>query len=121
MDAYSIDRLETVYFTKQPTDEQAAVRPKEPRVSAAVNSGVFGKRPVYMVTGFQIARGLRVETGRGKESNIEVGIGAPIAAAAGVEVMVEVAGSRQEDVQMSYRTGNNVIFAYQLHVVAQGN
>ncbi|KAK0646807.1 hypothetical protein B0T16DRAFT_511291 [Cercophora newfieldiana] len=117
LDAYTIDRLETVYFTTHPTDEDAAQRVKEPKVSAVVNSGIFGKKDVYMITGLKVARGLKVETGRAKGWNANAGVGVPLAAAAGLEVGLEVERAREKSVESAYSAAQDVVFAYQLHVV----
>jgi hypothetical protein len=126
LDEYTIDRLETVYFRKQPTDAEGARRVREDAaVRAAVNSGggVFGgKRAVYMVTGLKIARGFRVVSGRtrGVRAGGEVGgrgMGMGVAGG-GVEVGVEVGGGREEDVQLALRAGQDIVFAYQLHAIA---
>ncbi|KAK1830612.1 hypothetical protein QBC39DRAFT_383093 [Podospora conica] len=118
-DVYAMERLETVYFTKQPTEEEAAERVKDARVAAAINAGVFGKKPVYMISALKIARGLRVETGRGRGWNADVGVGVPLAAALGVplEVGVEVGGGRERAVEASWTVGEDVVFAYQCHVL----
>jgi hypothetical protein len=130
LDAYEIDRLETVYFRKQPTDAEGARRVREdPAVRAAVNSGggVFGgKRAVYMVTGLKIARGFRVVSGRkrgvrgGGEVGVKgmgLGMGMDMMGG-GVEVGAEVSAGREEDVQLALRAGQDIVFAYQLHVIA---
>jgi hypothetical protein len=119
LDSYTIDRLETVYFTKQPTDEEAAERVKEEKVRAAVSAGWGGKRDVYIITGLKIARGLKVVTGRWKGWNVDAGVGAPVLASGGVEVGVEGGVARQKGVEVSYEVGDgqDVVFAYQLHVV----
>lgn len=120
LESYTIERLETVYFTKQPTDEEAAERvKKEEKVRAVVNSGVLGKRNVYMITGLKVARGLKVVTGRGEGWDVSGGFGAPVVAAAGVEVGAEGGVERRREVEVEYEVGEgqDVVFAYQLHVI----
>lgn len=121
LDAYAIDRLETLYFRKQPTDAEAARRVREDGgVRAAVNNaGVFGgKRPVYMVTGLKIARGFRVVSGRRRTVRVggEGEVGGEVVH--GVGVGVDVGAGREEDVQLAMRSGQDIVFAYQLHVIA---
>ncbi|KAL4947035.1 hypothetical protein BDW69DRAFT_179162 [Aspergillus filifer] len=112
---YTIDRLETVYFRKQPTDEEAAERASEPRVRAAMNSGLFGKRPVYMISGLKIARGFRLSSSDGHVKHAEVRGEGQVLADGSIGGGLGYTGS--DDVRQSYRAGSDIVFAYQLHVI----
>jgi hypothetical protein len=112
---YTIDRLETVYFRKQPTDEEVAERASEPRVRAAMDSGIFGRRPVYMISGLKIARGFRLNSFDGQLAHAEIKGGGQVSADASIGGGGGYTGS--DDVQQSYRTGSDIVFAYQLHII----
>ena len=115
LDRYAIDRLETVYFRKQPTDEEATERIKDDKVKAAVRSGIFGKVPVYMITGLKIARGFRLESGTVSESRAMTATSAAVSSDASVGADLSARG--KDDVQVSYRSYQDIIFAYQLHII----
>ncbi|KAF5535540.1 thermostable alkaline protease precursor [Fusarium mexicanum] len=113
---YTMDRLETLYYKKQPTDEQAEERIKHPKVKAAIKSGVFGKSPVYMITALKVARGFRVESGKTSSKEGNAGSQAPVAS--DIDLGAEVSVTSQKNTQESYRSGQDIIFAYQLHIIS---
>lgn len=115
LDKYAIDRLETIYFRKQPTDEEAEDRVKDSKVRAAVNSGIFGKRLLYMITGLKVARGFRLESGAASQKTAEGSVEVPVSSKAGFGS--SVSSRQKDDLQVSYRSGQDIIFAYQLHVI----
>ncbi|KAF7161736.1 hypothetical protein CNMCM5623_007223 [Aspergillus felis] len=113
---YTMDRLETVYFRKQPTDDEAAERAKDKRVQAAINSGLLGKRPVYMITGLKIARGFRLRSQDASSMEGEIGGGGQVVPEASIGGGVDF--SDANDTKQSYRAGSDIVFAYQLHIIA---
>ncbi|GIJ91232.1 hypothetical protein Asppvi_010197 [Aspergillus pseudoviridinutans] len=98
---YTMDRLETVYFRKQPTDDEAAERAKDKRVQAAINSGILGKRPVYMITGLKIARGFRLRSQDASSMEGEIGGGGQVVPEASIGGGVDF--SDMNDTKQSYR------------------
>jgi len=113
---YTFDRLETEYFTKQPTDAEAEEIVKDARVRTAVNSGILGKKPVYMISGLKIARGFGLTVDDTKKVDATASAKAPVSSQANVGL--EVTGSNTDTVKMSHHTTEDIIFAYQLHVIA---
>ncbi|RSL74843.1 hypothetical protein CEP51_011411 [Fusarium floridanum] len=116
LDKYTMDRLETIYFKKQPTDEEATERIKDKKVKAAVNSGLLGKSPVYMITGLKVARGFRLESGKTSKREGNATFRVPVTSE--VAIGTDVSLSSTGDTQQSYSSGQDIIFAYQLHVIA---
>jgi hypothetical protein len=115
LDRYTMDRLETIYFRKQLTDDEAAERVTQGKVKAAINSGIFGKKPVYMITGLKIARGFRLESGNASKAEVNMAIEAQVSSE--VSLGAEISASRTYDVQQSYRSSQDIVFAYQLHII----
>jgi len=115
LDKYVIDRLETIYFKKQPTDEEAAERVKNEKVQAAMNSGIFGKKPVYMITGLKVARGFRLESGNMSRSSTNTTFGLPASWA--LSFGSDISTSSTSNTRQSYRSDRDIVFAYQLHVI----
>lgn len=112
---YTVRRLETIYFKKQPTDEEAAERVKEKKVKAAVHSGLVTKSPVFMITGLKIARGFKLSSTVGSDSNAEGKIEVPILDDVGIGADAEY--SHGKKAKQKHHTGQDIIFAYQLHII----
>lgn len=114
---YTMDSLETVYFKADPTDEEVAERVKAKKVQAAMKAGLFGLQPVYMITGLRIAKGFRLLSEVASKREGSVSVSAPITD------QVSLGGgmglSHKDAVRESFLSGNDIIFAYQLHVIAQ--
>ncbi|KAK1761839.1 hypothetical protein QBC33DRAFT_462612 [Phialemonium atrogriseum] len=114
---FSIDELVTRYLRDEPADDDAELmrRLAEPRVRAAVKAGLFGRQPVYLISGVKIARGLSVRSELRRTVGGGVGVTVPVTA--GVSVGGEVKGERRDGIASSFRAVEDVVFAYQVHVV----
>jgi hypothetical protein len=115
LDKYTMDRLETIYYKKQPTDEEATERVKHNKVKSAINSGVFGKKPVYIITGLKVARGFRLESRETSTAERNTTLEVPVSSKDGVGADISL--SSTGGVQQYHRSGQDIIFAYQLHIV----
>nr|RBQ96752.1 hypothetical protein FVER53263_20540 [Fusarium verticillioides] len=112
---YTALRLETIYFTKQPTDEEAAERVREKAVKAAVNAGLLMKKPVFMITGLKVARGFQVSSSISSTANAKGEFKAPITSNSGMGADADHSqGKKQEQ---NHRSRQDIIFAYQLHAI----
>lgn len=114
---YTMDSLETVRIKEDPTDKEAAELIKHPEVQAAINAGILGSAPVYMITGIKIAKGFRLTTQVARTREAHVGASAPITEEVGLGA--EVGISRRAAAGDTSRSGSDIIFAYQLHIIAQ--
>ncbi|KAL6851297.1 hypothetical protein ACO1O0_008425 [Amphichorda felina] len=121
--SYSIDVLETRRLASIPLDGDDPLlraRLAEPRVRAAMRAGLYGRAPVYLVTGVKLARGLSVRTEAQRSVGGSVGTSLPIGLeAVGVTAGAEVGTERRAGMESSFRgaEGEDVVFAYQVHVV----
>lgn len=113
---YTIRRLETVYFKEQPTDEEAAERVKDKKVKTAIDSGLVGKNPVFMITGLKIARGFKLRSTFGSKSNGGGKMETAITDDVGIGADGEY--SHEKKAEQKLRTEQDIIFAYQLHIIA---
>lgn len=113
---YTMDSLETVRLKQDPSDEEAAARSREPKVQAAIKSGLSGAAPVYIVTGLMIAKAFRFSRSVTSTRSGNVGAGVPVTAEVGVGMDVDA--STSTTVGDSMRSGSDIIFAYQLHTIA---
>ncbi|KAI5460319.1 hypothetical protein BGZ63DRAFT_404793 [Mariannaea sp. PMI_226] len=114
---YAMDSLETVRIKADPTDEEAAERVKDPKVHAAIRAGLTGAAPVYMITGLKVAKGFRLN--KSVTSTHEANIGANVPITAEVGAGADIAASIANTVSESSRSGSDIIFAYQLHLIAR--
>ena len=114
---YTMDSLETIRIKEDPTDKEAAELANHPEVQAAINAGILGSAPVYMITGIKVAKGFRLTTQVARTREAQVGANAPITEDVGVGA--EVGISRTVAVEDTLRSGSDIIFAYQLHIIAQ--
>ncbi|WYZ37656.1 hypothetical protein EsH8_II_001162 [Colletotrichum jinshuiense] len=117
---FSIEELETRYLATEILDNDLELlkRLKEPRVMAAIKSGLFSNAPVYLITGVKVARGLTVRHGTGRSAGGSMEIGTAAAQAVGVSVGAEVGADRRYGFVSSFKAGDqDVVFAYQVHVV----
>lgn len=118
MDHYTMDTLETISYKRDPTDEEITqLVETDKKIQAAMNSGLFGSRPVYLVTGLRIAKGFRLT----REVTTTTGgsVGANIPLTEEVSAGAEIGGSRGNTFTESLATKQDIVFAYQLHVIAQ--
>lgn len=114
---YKFTSLETVTLRDYPSDEYAANRASEPKVKAAMHAGALGRDPVYMITGMKIARGFQLAHQEGH--HVHGGVGGTVPITDQVSAGAEVQGERNTEHSYSSRTENDIIFAYQLHVIAE--
>ncbi|KAI9766108.1 MAG: hypothetical protein M1840_006815 [Geoglossum simile] len=114
---YTMDSLEAMYFKRDPTEEEVADRVKAKKVQAAMKAGLFGLQPVYMITGLRVAKGFKMSSEVVPKREGNVGASGPVTDQ--VSLGGEVGLSHWSAVQESFRSGNDIIFAYQLHVIAQ--
>ena len=118
---YSMTENETRYF--DPNDEEITARIKSEegsKVRAAINAGLAGIRPVYMITGLKIAKGFSLETSINSSHSSSAGVSAPITPETGVSVGAELEGSINREDRTSFRIGKgtDIIFAYQVHLIS---
>ncbi|KAH0538096.1 hypothetical protein FGG08_005308 [Glutinoglossum americanum] len=117
---YTMDSLETMYFVADPSQEEIEARIKEPRVQAVIKSGgLLGKRqPVYMVTGLKIAKNFAgvSESGARREKGVEAG-GAVPTPTGNAALGANVASSASRKDKDEWRTGADIVFAYQLLII----
>jgi len=112
---YTIKRLQTIYFKEQPTDEEAEARILDKKVKAAINAGKLRKNPVFMITGLKIARGFKQTTTASSTREAEAGVEAPITESVGGGADVKY--SQEKTTDHKHQTGQDIIFAYQLHII----
>ncbi|KAI9869217.1 MAG: hypothetical protein M1813_000005 [Trichoglossum hirsutum] len=114
---YTMDSLETIRIKEDPTDKEATELVNHPEVQAAVNAGILGSAPVYMITGIKVAKGFRLTTQVARTHEVQVGASAPITEDVGIGA--EVGISRTAAAEDTLRSGSDIIFAYQLHIIAR--
>lgn len=104
-------------FAEPLTAEMALKIAALPTVRQHMSSGMFGSRPVYVVSGVRIAKtSFTVKREVGANNTMELsGSGPPVPGT--LELGAGVAHHQQKTATDSYETAPNIVFAYQLHVV----
>ncbi|KAL7936125.1 hypothetical protein V8C35DRAFT_333242 [Trichoderma chlorosporum] len=115
---YTIDSLDTIRVKEGSLNDEVMERIKEPRVQAAIKSGLNGTAPVYMITGLKVATGFRLVK-KITTSTQKIGIDMGLPAAAGVGIGTNISASCSKRTSESFKSGNDIIFAYQLHILAR--
>lgn len=90
-----------------------------PVVQQQMDSGFFGKRAVYVVSGVRIVKTsftVRKETGRNHVVELS-GSGSPIPGLVPLDLGASVAHSREKTATDSYDTAPGIVFAYRVHVI----
>jgi hypothetical protein len=114
---YTMDTLETIRIKNDPTNKEAAELVRHPDIQPTVNAGLIGFAPVYMITGIKIAKGFSLTTRTARTREAQLGASAPITES--INAGAELGGSRTVAAEDTARSASDIIFAYQLHVIAQ--
>lgn len=88
-------------------------------VKKHIDSGRFGKRSVYIITGVRVAQqSFTVTNEKGKKKAVSLGGSAPVPiGAVPVEFGGSISGSRENKRTDGYETAPGIVFAYRLHVI----
>ncbi|KFZ13235.1 hypothetical protein V501_03790 [Pseudogymnoascus sp. VKM F-4519 (FW-2642)] len=114
---YTMSGLETRTFKHDPTDAEATERTKDPNVQAAMDSGLLGNQPVYMVTAIKVARDFCYMRGTG--SHIEGYANAAGAVSANASVGGAVNAEHHRGQHDSAESLNDIVFAFRLHIISK--
>lgn len=115
---YSAVDHEVRFFSEPLTPETVAAIANLEAVRKHIDSGMFGVRPVYIVSGIRIAMSpVTVTTENASHSKIEIEGSGPPAGAIPVEVGGKVEHGSERTITDSYDTAAGVVFAYRLHIV----
>ncbi|KAI0377866.1 hypothetical protein F5Y04DRAFT_263431 [Hypomontagnella monticulosa] len=91
----------------------------QPAVRRKIDSGLFGKRPVYVISGLRITVDSMEVTKEKSRTRGGGGNASGPATVAPVELGAEVHGERGKDVLDSYETAPGIVFAYRVTVIRQ--
>ncbi|KAK4461487.1 hypothetical protein QBC42DRAFT_297692 [Cladorrhinum samala] len=112
---YSADSLVTERFARDPGPEEIAVRVSEPRVRSILRGNYFSRpRPVYMITGRIIAKGLEVSSEAAQMTSASVDAEAEVTGAAGVSLGAQLGGGVNNERRDDWTAGEDRVFAYEL-------
>ena len=112
---YDFDSLDTTYLKHDPTEAEVEPRLRNSRVEAAMNAGLFGKQPVYMITGLKVAKGFSWK--KQFVTKREGGFGVSVPVTDQIGVGGDIGRGYGNEVEETSRSANDIIFAYQLHVI----
>ena len=117
-DDYSATDHEVRTFADPLTPETVTAITNLPAVRAQIDSGMFGKRAVYIVSGLRIATSSFTVTEEATSNfTVEAEASGPPAGTVPAEVGGSVRHEGQKSVTDSYDTAPGIVFAYQLNVI----
>ncbi|UKZ70523.1 uncharacterized protein TrAtP1_011503 [Trichoderma atroviride] len=92
-------------------------------VKRHIDSGRFGKRYVYIISGLRVAqRSFTVTDEKANEMAASVGASVPIpTGAVPAAVGASITGDSKHEKKKSYETAPGIVFAYRLHVIRSKN
>jgi len=115
---YSATDHEIRFFANPLMPDTVTAIANLPTVRAQIDSGMFGKRPVYIVTGLRIATSSFTVT---EENSSNFGVEAegsgPPSGTVPVEVGSKVKHESEKSATDSYDTAPGIVFAYRLDVI----
>jgi len=114
---YTMSGIETHMFKYDPTDKEATELAQDPDVQLAMESGVFGNRPVYMVTAIKIARDFCFKRGAGSHLKGHIKAGGALSTEASVGG--DVSGEQHMEEYDSAESMNDIVFAFRLHIISK--
>ncbi|KAF4452356.1 hypothetical protein F53441_4808 [Fusarium austroafricanum] len=100
-------------FSKEFLDSLMALQ----SVQEHINSGLFGKRPLYLVTGLRITNTsftVTKETRSGKRAVVSAVVPTVVVP---IEAGGSISGGFEKNKTESYETAPGIVFAYRLHVI----
>ncbi|UKZ69141.1 uncharacterized protein TrAtP1_010150 [Trichoderma atroviride] len=119
VESFDIDTLETRRLKREPQDddEDLLARLQEPKVQAAIRGGLYGARPIYIISGLKIARGLSVQREESKSTHRSMGGTVPIIE--GISVGAGMGGEKRFGTSSTFKVApeEDIILAYQVHKI----
>jgi hypothetical protein len=115
----SVDH-EVHQFKRSLTPESLKAIVSQPAVRQHMDSGLFSKRPVYIVSGLRVVKtGMKVIVQLVKTGGGGGGGPGPPAGTVPVEIGADVHGERNRDNNDSWETAPGIIFAYRLNIIRE--
>jgi len=117
LDHYTMDTLKTISYKRDITDDEAAeMVNNDTKKRFAMKNSILGSAPVYIVTGLKIAKGFQLTSELSKSKGFSAGANTLITdqVSAGADLVV----SQGKTLTEQSSTTQDIVFAYQLHAVA---
>ena len=115
---YTIDELQTEYFRFDPDMEVLQARVAHQKVQAYMKGSFGRKKPVYMIDGVKIAKGLVAKHEKSDKASVEMsGSGTVPTPAGNVEAGANLSASQKTSERDVSNLGMDVVFAYKLLIV----
>ena len=118
---YGVVDHEVHSFVRPFTRDTLAAIVAQPSVRKHMDDGLWGKQPVYIVSGLRITKtAMSVTNGQGTTHGGRIGGSGPVPAGVmPVELGVGLQGEMRRDKVHSYEAAPRIIFAYRLSVIRQ--
>ncbi|KAF4984120.1 hypothetical protein FZEAL_613 [Fusarium zealandicum] len=109
---FSMDSLETIYLSDDPSPEEMKARCNDIRVREYMRLDSMLCSPVYMVTGIKVAKGFKLEGEKSSSAIFAADIGGEVAPEASVGAGAGASSSRR--IADEFEADGDIVFAYQL-------
>ncbi|KAM6486264.1 hypothetical protein HDV62DRAFT_403574 [Trichoderma sp. SZMC 28011] len=105
-------------FKRNLTREALEAIVNQPAVRQHMDTGLYGKRPVYIVSGLRVTKTSMTVTME-KGNTRAGGVSAGVSGIAPAEIGADIHGGRRRDNIDSWETAPGIIFAYSLHIIRE--
>jgi hypothetical protein len=109
---FTMKELVTVALKDDPSDKEISALCNDPNVKEFMKLDSVLCKPVYMITGFKIAKKFALKAENSKDDGVDVKGGGEVAPEASVGGKVEA--SKKKKISDEFESENDIIFAYQL-------
>ncbi|KAM0432872.1 hypothetical protein ACHAPT_004574 [Fusarium lateritium] len=109
---FTMDSLETIYLSEDPSPEDIKARCNDPLVQEYMCLDSLLCSPVYMVTGIKVAKGFKLEGEKSSSVSLEVEGGGEVSQEASVALKANTA--KRERIADEFESDGDIVFAYQL-------
>ncbi|KAL6353450.1 hypothetical protein LRP88_13942 [Fusarium phalaenopsidis] len=111
---FTMESLETIYLSEDPSPEEIKARCNDPLVREYMRLDSLLCSPVYMVTGIKIAKGFKLEGEQSSSASIEFEGGGEISQEASIGIKANAAATKKERIVDEFESDSDIVFAYQL-------
>ena len=111
---FTMESLETIYLSEDPSPEEIKARCNDPLVREYMRLDSLLCSPVYMVTGIKVAKGFKLEGEKSSSASIRFEGGGEVSQEAGIGIKANAATTKRERITDEFESDSDIVFAYQL-------
>ncbi|RSL66888.1 hypothetical protein CEP51_012728 [Fusarium floridanum] len=109
---FTMESLETIYLSEDPSPEEIKARCNDPLVREYMRLDSLLCSPVYMVTGIKVAKRFKLEGEKSSSTSFEFEGGGEVSQEASIGI--NAAATKRERIADEFESDGDIVFAYQL-------